>query len=811
MTGATTTLELWFDRTRRMWWAIPLMLMMGMSAGCAWLTTPMISAQDAESEFIWDGQFEPVYLEARLRMTEKDNDGALALLKPHLDQPGCPVEFFTSIAEIHQATGKNDEALVVLDRAAVMFPNAVTVFEDRASLHRRLGQAEKSIADLDRALELEPINPQLLEEVGLLRLRNLKSWVYDGTKESEVGQLLDIYERLLAVRAGSERIVPILVLTSLYNRIGQNDKAIEMAKEAVHVKPQDIRGHLSLAETYESAGKFEEALTSYEQAILIEPLNEQIQAKVAALVQKTGRAGGTAAFYEALSTQFPGVLEVQALYGQELLNAKSWDKGAVHFAAVLQKWPDNRKFKSALVRCLFALDRDSEALEIARGLISDPHSTDRDMLELATLLRGAGELDSVLELMQQIADTHPDEFRLRLQLAGVQLQLGKIPEATASLEKLVETRPDVFPAVAMLGALYSDSGELDKAQELYKRVEGSMPPDRMTDLQVLRAQVSRDQGNEEEAIAILNSILEKGGEIPELATQMLVEIYAGRQEFEAAHTAVDKYIAGAGGDEQAFQGRKLKAWIYWRVGDFNSAITLLEEMHAKQPEAFEVVRMLVENYSDAKRYDEAEGLVTATEKLVDKQLEPELKLMRAKIQKDRGNMDAAILEIEGLLTGTAADERYLMIISEYYHQAGRIEDAERVLRKTIEINPDNAEAYNALGYFFAEAGIKLDEAEVLVNKALEMNPGAPHIMDSLGWVYYKRGDYEKAVKVLAETVEKMKGDPDPVVLDHYGDALMKVGDQENARKTWMRALELDPDLKGLKDKLADPKDSAQVP
>ena len=64
---------------------------------------------------------------------------------------------------------------------------------------------------------------------------------------------------------------------------------------------------------------------------------------------------------------------------------------------------------------------------------------------------------------------------------------------------------------------------------------------------------------------------------------------------------------------------------------------------------------------------------------------------------------------------------------------------------------------------------------------------------------------------MGETVERMKGNPDPVVLDHYGDALMKAGDVDNARKTWMRALELDPEMKGLKEKLADPKDSAKAP
>ena len=41
---------------------------------------------------------------------------------------------------------------------------------------------------------------------------------------------------------------------------------------------------------------------------------------------------------------------------------------------------------------------------------------------------------------------------------------------------------------------------------------------------------------------------------------------------------------------------------------------------------------------------------------------------------------------------------------------GRIDVLEANLRRVIALRPDNAHATNALGYSFAERGIRLDEA-----------------------------------------------------------------------------------------------------
>ena len=57
----------------------------------------------------------------------------------------------------------------------------------------------------------------------------------------------------------------------------------------------------------------------------------------------------------------------------------------------------------------------------------------------------------------------------------------------------------------------------------------------------------------------------------------------------------------------------------------------------------------------------------------------------------------------------------------------------------MELDDENPDALNYLGYMYAEDGIMLDQAQTLIEKALEIDPNNGAYIDSLGWVYFKKG------------------------------------------------------------------------
>jgi Flp pilus assembly protein TadD len=129
-------------------------------------------------------------------------------------------------------------------------------------------------------------------------------------------------------------------------------------------------------------------------------------------------------------------------------------------------------------------------------------------------------------------------------------------------------------------------------------------------------------------------------------------------------------------------------------------------------------------------------------------------------------------------------------------KVGRFDVLEQNLRKLIQLKPDYAHAYNALGYTFAERGERLEEAAQLIEKALKLLPDDPFIMDSMGWVQYRLGALDKALSYLKRAYAEQS---DPEIAVHLGEVLWAQGNREEAGKILQSALKENPDNEALLD------------
>ncbi|HET8868983.1 MAG TPA: tetratricopeptide repeat protein [Aquabacterium sp.] len=114
---------------------------------------------------------------------------------------------------------------------------------------------------------------------------------------------------------------------------------------------------------------------------------------------------------------------------------------------------------------------------------------------------------------------------------------------------------------------------------------------------------------------------------------------------------------------------------------------------------------------------------------------------------------------------------------------------ETLLRKVIELNPEDPNAYNALGYSLADRNVRLNEARQLLEKALTLRPADPFITDSLAWLEYREGRADEAVKLLQQA---LSAKPDGEIAAHLIEILWTQGKQDEARKVLKDALNRDP-------------------
>ena len=111
------------------------------------------------------------------------------------------------------------------------------------------------------------------------------------------------------------------------------------------------------------------------------------------------------------------------------------------------------------------------------------------------------------------------------------------------------------------------------------------------------------------------------------------------------------------------------------------------------------------------------------------------------------------------------------------------------LQRVIELKPDHAHAYNALGYTLAERNQRLGEAYELVRKALAIAPNDAFIQDSLGWVQFRLGRLDEALKTLRGAYQLRR---DPEIAAHLGEVLWAIGDRDEALKVWRASLSENP-------------------
>lgn len=120
---------------------------------------------------------------------------------------------------------------------------------------------------------------------------------------------------------------------------------------------------------------------------------------------------------------------------------------------------------------------------------------------------------------------------------------------------------------------------------------------------------------------------------------------------------------------------------------------------------------------------------------------------------------------------------------------GKLDILESDLKRVLELEPNNADALNALGYTLADKTERYQEAKEFISRAISIRPRDPFFLDSMGWVLYRLGNLVESTLYLQRAVDLQ---PDAEMLAHLGEVLWQQGKKEEAQKVWEQAREKDP-------------------
>lgn len=482
------------------------------------------------------------------------------------------------------------------------------------------------------------------------------------------------------------------------------------------------------------------------------------------------------------------------------------------YAAALQADPANPTLLEGAVVAKLALGRMDEATAAARALAAGGDPQQAGYLALVDAATKAGDFDTVLKLTQ----ANPSAGALLVGLVSdwAELGRGRMSEALDGFDKLSKIKGfEAFGLYHKALALAS-AGDFGGADDILSgRAAGSIAVMRRG--VIAHAQILSQLERNSDAVALLDRSF--GNDPDPQITDLRRRLAAGEPvPFDVVRNAADGMAEVFFTLATALNGQAEDAYtlLYARIAtdlrpDNGDAVLLtaglLEqlgqhdmatEVYALIPPAspiFHVAEMgRAEAAYNAGRKDAAieilQGLVRSHPDIMAIRVALGDTLRREERFADaRAAYDAAVAMI-----GTPEAKHWAIFYSRGIcaERMGDYAGEEADMRKALELNPDQPQVLNYLGYSFVERGVHLDEALSMIQRAVAAKPDSGYIIDSLAWAYFQLGRYQDAVEPMekASLLEPV----DPVVTDHLGDVYWKAGRRREAEFQWHRALSFGP-------------------
>jgi tetratricopeptide (TPR) repeat protein len=173
----------------------------------------------------------------------------------------------------------------------------------------------------------------------------------------------------------------------------------------------------------------------------------------------------------------------------------------------------------------------------------------------------------------------------------------------------------------------------------------------------------------------------------------------------------------------------------------------------------------------------------------------ELLIGEAALLSDSGDRKAALQVLERAVSKYPDNVTLRYELGMTAERLGRTDLFERSMRAVIKKDPKYAQAYNALGFTYADRNERLKESRTLIDKALSLAPNDPFILDSMGWLCYREKKLDAALDYLNRAATLRS---DPEIIAHQVAVLQAMGRQVDALAVWRAGIQRFPESAELK-------------
>jgi len=566
---------------------------------------------------------------------------------------------------------------------------------------------------------------------------------------------------------------------------------------------------------------FDEALSVIKPAIESDSTNLSLRLLKIKIDSKNKDIDAIITDYQELIKIFPDKDELKYALAKIYTAAKKNQEAEQILTDLVDSNPNEIKQKLVLLGFIYQTDRNRTD-EVLLGFIDNSKSNPNHLLELAKWTYMINRVDAAkqqlraisqnqkfkpeirteadlllanidfelkdyaasAENVQKILEINPNHIGAKILKAKMLVQEGQLEPATALLNTVLWDMPNSDEAIVLIGNIYLQQGELDKAQKNFKEALDINP----ANLQALFPVV--DKAVKENHLGYATELLGKAlARRPNQVSVMnkLVQLKMVEKDWAGAEKIISAMEAQP---KVSFMGKFLRGKLYQEQGACDKAIPLFKETLARYPAQADTLAEMARCHEILNQRPKM--LSYLNESIKDNPDNISAIVLKSKLLTLERQSDAAV----ALLKKTKEEKpNAVSVYSELarvHLLKNQVNEALKIYREGLEKNPSNLELSMLLASAYIDQK-EYDEAVSIYERLLEQNPQLDIARNNLASIlldhFGKPEDIEKAVEI----VERFKYSDQPYFLDTYAWAEFKAGRLNQALSVLQKVIVAAPD------------------
>ncbi|MFY9309904.1 MAG: tetratricopeptide repeat protein [Bacteroidia bacterium] len=470
-----------------------------------------------------------------------------------------------------------------------------------------------------------------------------------------------------------------------------------------------------------------------------------------------------------------------------------------------QMEPKNIWYQMLYIDCLKENKMMDDAISVYQKLIKEYPDRLELYYELANLYIYKSKPSDAIKVYDKVEAMTGVSEDATLQKFKIYKAINNYEKALVEIQKLIKVFPKEAKYYGILGELYLDNGENEKAYAAYtdlQKVDPENPYVHLSLADYYRKLKQNDKSFNEIKAAFRSKDLDIDTKVKILLSYYnITESYT---ELRADAEELCKILVDVHSDDaKAFS---IYGDFLYRDRNFEEARVQFRKAIALDKEKYALWDALLRIESELNDFSAMEKESKETIELFPNQYLPYFFNGVSNIQLKNYQQAVDVLNagLEYVFGNEPLLSQFYANIGDAQNQLKNYAASDSAYTKALEIDGDNTYVLNNYAYYLSLRNSDLAKAEAMSKKSNELEPNNSSYQDTYGWILYQMKKYDDAKVWIGKALET-GGKSNGTLLEHYGDVLYKLGETEEALKYWSEAKKAGSTTELIDKKIADKK------